>query len=138
MNQDFVLTIKDIADLEKISCQAVHLAIKKGDLKAEKLHNIWIIRDADFITWKQNKYSRAKRKMPDGSPMFSDDKLSVKDVAKLHQCSESKVYYAIYKGSVKAEQVGSQYVIPRKEAEKVNQYNIIRRYTSKHPIYRRK
>jgi excisionase family DNA binding protein len=51
MNQDLVLTIKDVAMILKLAGKTVYSMAQEGELPAFKIRGQWRIRRVDFEKW---------------------------------------------------------------------------------------
>jgi len=91
-NEEFN-SLSEAADYARICRQAVFVAIRKGQLKAEKRFVLnrrnrrlfqWIIKRSDLDEYRKNKYSREKR-MVEGERLFDleRDRLSVLHAARI-------------------------------------------------------
>ncbi|MGE3953649.1 MAG: helix-turn-helix domain-containing protein [Parachlamydiales bacterium] len=115
-----VVSITEAARINKVTRQAIYVAIKQKKLRAKKETTRWTIDLDDLEEYRRNKYSRAKS-MYDGELLFDNDKgyYSVKQVAKMLNVPEQKIYYATRVGHLKAVRKGAAWVI---HIESINGY----------------
>lgn len=107
-----VLSITEAASLNKVTRQAIYVAIKLNKLKASKNESRWTISLNDLEEYKKNKYSRSKSIFK-GELLFDQKKgfYSVNQVAKMLDVPAQKIYYATRAGKLKAHRKGSAWVI---------------------------
>lgn len=107
-----VVSITEAARINKVTRQAIYVAIKQKKLRARKETTRWTIDLDDLEEYRRNKYSRAKS-MYDGELLFDNHKgfYSVRQVAKMLNVPEQKVYYATRVGHLKARRKGAAWVI---------------------------
>ncbi len=107
-----VVSITEAARINKVTRQAIYVAIKQKKLRARKETTRWTIDLDDLEEYRRNKYSRAKS-MFDGELLFDNHKgyYSVKQVAKMLNVPEQKIYYATRVGHLKATRKGAAWVI---------------------------
>ncbi|MBA2368837.1 MAG: helix-turn-helix domain-containing protein [Candidatus Protochlamydia sp.] len=113
MSQDKkVVSITEAAKLNKVTRQAIYVAIKLNKLKATKETTRWTISLDDLEDYRQQKYSRTKSVF-DGELLFDNNKgyFSVNQVAKILSVPAQKIYYATRIGLLKAERKGAAWVI---------------------------
>jgi excisionase family DNA binding protein len=106
------LTITEAAKLNKVSRQAIYVAIKLNKLKATKNSARWTINRDDLMEYRKQKYSRTKS-MFDGELLFDNMKgyFSVNQTAKMLSVPVQKIYYATRVGMLKASRKGAAWVI---------------------------
>lgn len=111
-NEKKVVSITEAAKINKVTRQAIYVAIKLNKLKATKETTRWTIHVDDLEKYKQQKYSRTKS-VYDGEPLFDNDKgfFSVNQVAEMLNVPAQKVYYATRIGLLKAQRKGAAWVI---------------------------
>lgn len=113
MSQDKkVVSITEAAKLNKVTRQAIYVAIKLNKLKATKETTRWTISLDDLEDYRQQKYSRTKS-IFDGELLFDNNKgyFSVNQVAKILSVPAQKIYYATRIGLLKAQRKGAAWVI---------------------------
>ena len=105
------LSISEAARITCVTRQAIHMAIRNGQLKATK-NKTWIIKAKDLKEYQEKKYSRSKTKI-DGELLYDDSKgnYSVTQASVLMNSTVSHIYYAIYKGYLKASRKKYAWVI---------------------------
>ena len=115
-----VVSITEAARLNKVTRQAIYVAIKQKKLKARKDRTRWTISLDDLNEYRSNKYSRAKS-MFNGELVFDNIRgyYSVNQVAKMLGVPAQKIYYATRVGLLKATRKGAAWVI---HAQDVSEY----------------
>lgn len=113
-----VVSITEAARIHNVTRQAIYVAIKQKKLRAKKETTRWTIDLDDLEEYRRNKYSRAKS-MYDGELLFDNHKgyYSVKQVAKMLNVPEQKIYYATRVGHLKAVRKGAAWVIHIEDIE---------------------
>lgn len=113
-----LVSITEAAKLNKVTRQAIYVAIKLNKLKAQKDSARWTIHLDDLAEYRKQKYSRAKS-VYNGELIFDNSRgyFSVNQVAKLLGVPTQKIYYATRSGKVKAERKGAAWVIAHSELE---------------------
>lgn len=113
-----LVSITDAAKLNKVTRQAIYVAIKLNKLKAQKDSARWTIDLDDLEEYRKHKYSRAKSTF-NGELIFNSNqgRFSVNQVAKKLGIPPQKVYYATRSGKLKAERRGAAWVIAESEIE---------------------
>ena len=116
-NSKFV-SITDAAKLNKVTRQAIYIAIKLKKLRATKESTRWTINLEDLEEYRKQKYSRSKSTF-DGELLFDNNKgyFSINQVARLLKVPAQKIYYATRSGYMKAERKGAAWVIHTEEVE---------------------
>lgn len=119
-----LVSITEAAKLNKVTRQAIYVAIKLNKLKARKETSRWTIHLDDLEAYRKQKYSRSKS-MFQGELVFDNEKgfHSVNQVAKMLKVPAQKIYYATRIGQLKAQRKGAAWVIHSADLEE---------YTSKH------
>lgn len=114
-----VVSITEAAKINKVTRQAIYVAIKQKKLKATKKTR-WEIDLGDLEEYRKNKYSRTKS-MFGGELLFDNDRgyFSVNQVAKMLGVPSQKIYYATRTGMIKGSRKGAAWVI---HAEEVRRY----------------
>ncbi|CAF22971.1 MULTISPECIES: helix-turn-helix domain-containing protein [Candidatus Protochlamydia] len=107
-----VVSITEAAKLNKVTRQAIYVAIKLNKLKATKETTRWTISLEDLEDYRRQKYSRTKSTF-NGELLFDNLKgyYSVNQVAELLSVPAQKIYYATRIGLLKAERKGAAWVI---------------------------
>lgn len=109
---DKLISITEAAKLNKVTRQAIYVAIKLNKLKARKETTRWTIHLDDLEAYRQQKYSRTKS-MYQGELVFDNDKgfHSVNQAASMLKVPAQKIYYATRIGQLKAHRKGAAWVI---------------------------
>lgn len=112
------VSITEAAKLNKVTRQAIYIAIKLKKLNATKESTRWTIDMNDLEEYRKQKYSRSKSTF-DGELLFDNHKgyYSVNQVARLLKVPAQKIYYATRSGYMKAERKGAAWVIHTEEVE---------------------
>jgi excisionase family DNA binding protein len=107
-----VVSITEAAKLNKVTRQAIYVAIKLNKLKATKETTRWTINLDDLEEYRLQKYSRTKSVF-DGELLFDNNKgyFSVNQVAEMLSVPAQKIYYATRIGLLKALRKGAAWVI---------------------------
>lgn len=107
-----VVSITEAAKLNKVTRQAIYVAIKLNKLKATKETTRWTISLDDLEAYRRQKYSRAKSTF-NGELLFDNNKgyYSVNQVARMLNVPAQKIYYATRIGLLKAERKGAAWII---------------------------
>ncbi|KIA76216.1 Uncharacterized protein DB43_AQ00220 [Parachlamydia acanthamoebae] len=107
-----VVSITEAAKLNKVTRQAIYVAIKLNKLKAQKETTRWTINLDDLEAYRKQKYSRTKS-MFNGELLFDNGRgfFSVNQVAKMLNVPAQKIYYATRIGILKAHRKGAAWVI---------------------------
>lgn len=115
-----LVSITEAAKLNKVTRQAIYVAIKLNKLKARKEATRWEIHLDDLADYRKQKYSRA-RSMFNGELVFDGEKgqLSVNQAAKFLNVPPQKIYYATRSGKIKAIRKGAAWVIDMSD---INEY----------------
>ena len=113
-----VVSITEAAKINKVTRQAIYVAIKQKKLKATKKTR-WEIDVKDLEEYRNNKYSRTKS-MFDGELLFDNNKgyFSVNQVARLLGVPAQKIYYATRTGMIKGSRKGAAWVIHSDEVKR--------------------
>lgn len=106
------VSITEAAKINKVTRQAIYVAIKQKKLKAEKHTTRWTIDLEDLAEYRRQKYSRTKSTY-NGELLFDNKKgfYSVNQAAKLLGVPAQKIYYATRVGLLKAIRKGAAWVI---------------------------
>lgn len=115
-----LVSITEAAKLNKVTRQAIYVAIKLNKLKARKETTRWTIHLDDLEAYRNQKYSRTKS-MFNGELLFDNNRgyFSVNQVADMLKVPNQKIYYATRVGHLKALRKGAAWVI---QAEDVKLY----------------
>jgi helix-turn-helix protein len=107
-----VVSITEAAKLNKVTRQAIYVAIKLNKLKATKETTRWTINLDDLEEYRRQKYSRT-RSVFNGELLFDNNKgyFSVNQVAEILSVPAQKIYYATRIGQLKAQRKGAAWVI---------------------------
>lgn len=107
-----LVSITEAAKINKVTRQAIYVAIKQKKLRARKDTTRWVIDLEDLEEYRSNKYSRAKS-MFNGELLFDNNRgyFSVKQVAQMLNVPVQKIYYATRVGLLKASRKGAAWVI---------------------------
>jgi excisionase family DNA binding protein len=118
--EDKLVSITEAAKLNKVTRQAIYVAIKLNKLKARKEAARWAIHLDDLAEYRKQKYSRT-RSMYNGELVFDGSKghFSVNQVAEMLNVPAQKIYYATRCGKLKAHRKGAAWVI---HMDDVNSY----------------
>ena len=113
-----VVSIIEAAKINKVTRQAIYVAIKQKKLKTTKKTRLEIdIKDLE--EYRNNKYSRTKS-MFGGELLFDNNKgyFSVNQVARLLGVPAQKIYYATRTGMIKGSRKGAAWVIHSDEVKR--------------------
>lgn len=115
---DRYVSITEAAKINKVTRQAIYIAIKLGKLRAKKESTRWTINLNDLEEYRKQKYSRSKSVF-DGELIFDNNKgyFSVNQVAKMLEVPAQKIYYATRIGYMKAIRKGAAWVIHSDDIE---------------------
>lgn len=107
-----VVSITEAAKINKVTRQAIYVAIKLNKLKATKETTRWTINLDDLEDYRRQKYSRTKSVF-NGELIFDQAKgfFSINQVATLLKVPAQKIYYATRIGLLKAHRKGAAWVI---------------------------
>lgn len=107
-----LVSITEAAKINKVTRQAIYVAIKLNKLKARKETTRWTIHLDDLQAYRDQKYSRSKSVF-DGELLFDNMKgyFSVNQVAEMLKVPNQKIYYATRVGHLKAQRKGAAWVI---------------------------
>lgn len=107
-----VVTITEAAKLNKVTRQAIYVAIKLNKLKAKKETTRWTIDLKDLEEYRRQKYSRLKS-VYNGELLFDNNKgyFSINQVSQMLSVPAQKIYYATRIGVLKAHRKGAAWVI---------------------------
>ncbi len=107
-----VVSITEAAKINKVTRQAIYVAIKQKKLKARKDATRWTIDLADLEEYRKQKYSRSKSTF-NGELLFDNNKgyYSINQVSKMLKVPAQKIYYATRVGLMKASRKGAAWVI---------------------------
>jgi excisionase family DNA binding protein len=116
--RDKLVSITEAAKLNRVTRQAIYVAIKLNKLRARKESARWAIDLDDLAEYRKHKYSRA-RSMYKGELVFDNDKgfYSVNQVARMLKVPPQKIYYATRSGKLKATRKGAAWVIATSDVE---------------------
>lgn len=119
------VSITEAAKINKVTRQAIYIAIKLGKLRAKKESTRWTIHLEDLEEYRKQKYSRTKSTF-DGELLFDNNKgyFSVNQVAKMLKVPAQKIYYATRIGYMKASRKGAAWVIHTDDIELYKQNHL--------------
>lgn len=111
-NAEKWVSITEAARLNRVTRQAIYIAIKLKKLRARKEATRWTIHMDDLEDYRKQKYSRSKSVF-NGELIFDNHKgyYSVNQVARLLKVPAQKIYYATRTGYLKAQRKGAAWVI---------------------------
>jgi excisionase family DNA binding protein len=126
-----LVSITEAAKLNKVTRQAIYVAIKLNKLKARKETTRWTIHLDDLEAYRNQKYSRSKS-VYNGELLFDNGKgyFSVNQVAKMLSVPAQKIYYATRIGVLKAHRKGAAWVI-HEEDVKGYQENLMKKKSAR-------
>lgn len=126
-----LVSITEAAKLNKVTRQAIYVAIKLNKLKARKETTRWTIHLDDLEAYRNQKYSRSKSVF-NGELLFDNGKgyYSVNQVAKMLSVPAQKIYYATRIGVLKAHRKGAAWVI-HDEDVKMYQENLAKKKSTR-------
>lgn len=127
-NESKVVSITEAARINKVSRQAIYIAIKLNKLKAHKESTRWTINLEDLETYRRQKYSRTKS-MFEGELLFDNDEgyFSVNQVARMLKVPAQKIYYATRIGYLKAIRKGAAWVIHEEDVKEYRKNFILKK-----------
>jgi excisionase family DNA binding protein len=127
-----VLSITEAAKLNKVTRQAIYVAIKLNKLKATKETSRWMIHVDDLLEYRSQKYSRAKSVFQ-GELLFDNTKgfYSVNQVAQILDVPAQKIYYATRAGYLKAMRRGAAWVIQEKDLKEYRESHLTQKSARK-------
>lgn len=107
------LTVPQVAEVMKISRQSVYISLNSGRLKAMRLNNKWIIKEADLENYMKKRYSRDLTCNPDGTLLYDNDQglYCVSQIANLCGVTIHRVYYFMRMQRIKYFKSGYSYVL---------------------------
>lgn len=107
-----VVSITEAAKINKVTRQAIYVAIKLNKLRAVKETTRWTINLDDLEEYRNQKYSRAKSVF-NGELVFDNNRgyFSVNQASHMLSIPAQKVYYATRIGLLKAHRKGAAWVI---------------------------
>ena len=106
------LTVKEAAEINKTTCQAIYNALKKKLLKAHKNGRKFTINSTELEEYRKMKYSRMKTKV-DGKLVFNNEKgfYSIRQASEKLDLHAPSLYYAVRCGYLKSKRVGASWVL---------------------------
>lgn len=113
-----LVSITQAAAINKVTRQAIYVAIKLNKLKATKDSTRWTIHLDDLEAYRQGKYSRSKS-MFQGELVYDANKgfHSVNQVADMLRVPAQKIYYATRIGQLKAQRKGAAWVMHKDDVK---------------------
>lgn len=126
-----VVSITEAAKINKVTRQAIYVAIKQKKLKATKKTR-WEIELKDLEEYRNNKYSRTKS-MFDGELLFDNGRgyYSVNQVARILGVPAQKIYYATRTGMLKGTRKGAAWVIHNEEVSRYKEEYLSKKAAAK-------
>lgn len=120
-----LVSITEAAKLNKVTRQAIYVAIKLNKLKASKETTRWTIHLDDLEAYRKQKYSRSKSTF-NGELLFDNGAgfYSVNQVAKMLSVPAQKIYYATRVGMLKAQRRGAAWVIHSEDIKSYSESNL--------------
>ncbi len=120
-----LVSITEAAKLNKVTRQAIYVAIKLNKLKASKETTRWTIHLDDLEAYRKQKYSRTKSTF-NGELLFDNNRgyYSVNQVAKMLSVPAQKIYYATRVGMLKALRKGAAWVIHEEDMKQYADVNL--------------
>lgn len=121
------LTITETAKKYKRTRQLVWLLIRKGRLLAQRIDNVFYIKEDDYKRYVATKYKRF-------SPVFLEPgNHSVKDCSEMLKCSIQCIYHHLRSNNLKSKRNGCSWIIHIDDIEKFK-LNIlhINKYPGRH------
>lgn len=115
-DENKLVSITEAAKLNKVTRQAIYVAIKLNKLKARKETTRWTIHLDDLEEYRLQKYSRSKS-LFNGELLFDNKKgfYSVNQAARMLSIPAQKIYYATRIGALKAHRKGAAWVIHQED-----------------------
>lgn len=107
-----VVSITEAARINKVTRQAIYVAIKQKKLRARKHMARWVIHIDDLDRYRDQKYSRSKSTY-NGELLFDNKKgyFSINQTARMLNIPAQKVYYATRVGHLRASRRGAAWVV---------------------------
>lgn len=107
-----VVSITEAARINRVTRQAIYVAIKQKKLRARKHMARWVIHLDDLEEYRNQKYSRTKSVF-NGELLFDNNKgyYSINQTARLLNIPAQKVYYATRVGHLKAQRKGAAWIV---------------------------
>lgn len=123
-----VVSITEAARINKVSRQAIYIAIKLNKLKAHKESTRWTINLDDLEDYRRQKYSRTKS-LFNGELLFDNDRgfYSVNQVARMLKVPAQKIYYATRIGYLKAQRRGAAWVVHEEDIKEYRKSHLNKR-----------
>lgn len=127
-----LVSITEAAKLNKVTRQAIYVAIKLNKLKARKETTRWTIHLDDLEAYRKQKYSRSKSVF-NGELLFDNSKgyYSVNQVAKMLSVPAQKIYYATRIGLLKAHRKGAAWVVHENDVREYAESNLKKKNSRK-------
>jgi excisionase family DNA binding protein len=123
-----LVSITEAAKLNKVTRQAIYVAIKLNKLKASKETTRWTIHLDDLENYRKQKYSRSKS-MFNGELLFDNKKgyHSINQVARMLSVPAQKIYYATRIGQLKAHRKGAAWVIHENDLQDYSEKHLAKK-----------
>ncbi len=127
-----VVSITEAAKINRVTRQAIYVAIKLNKLKARKETTRWTIHLDDLEAYRNQKYSRTKS-LYNGELLFDNNKgyFSVSQVADMLKVPNQKIYYATRVGHLKALRKGAAWVIHKNDVKQYQENYIKKKASNK-------
>ena len=127
-DENKLVSIAEAARLNRVTRQAIYVAIKLNKLKASKESARWSIHLDDLAEYRKHKYSRA-RSVHNGELIFDSNKgyFSVNQVARMLRVPPQKIYYATRSGKLKAHRKGAAWVILEQDVSQYREKHLKKR-----------
>ena len=124
-NKEF-FSLAQAAHYTHVERQAIYVALRRGQLKGNKVNGRWHITQVQLDEYRANKYN-ADKKTFDGELVFSPERghYSIIHVSKVisHHLGKhypiQHIYYLIRQGKIKAFRKGKSWVIGKEQAEEL-------------------
>lgn len=129
-----LVSITEAAKLNRVTRQAIYVAIKLNKLKAKKENTRWTIHLDDLAEYRKHKYCRSKSVFG-GELLFSKAKglYSINQVARMLNVPAQKIYYATRSGKLQASRKGAAWVIHIDEVHSYRQ-NYLTKKRRRHSV----
>lgn len=114
------LTVREVAEMNLVTCQSVYNLITKGRLKAIKKNGGWRINPKDVEEFSKYKYSHQNRVI-NGQKVFDKAKglYSIPEAAKAFGYKVQRLYYLQRMGVLPAKRVGAAWVVKEEDVKKL-------------------
>ena len=132
VKENKLVSITEAAKINKVTRQAIYVAIKLNKLKASKDTTRWTIHLDDLENYRKQKYSRSKS-MFDGELLFDNAKgyHSIGQVSRMLNVPAQKIYYATRIGQLKAHRKGAAWVIHQNDVKEYADKHLVKKGSKK-------